>query len=356
MMYELLKELSDAPGISSREESIANIMKNHMLACGAEVFQDGLGSAIGYRMGNQDGVRILIAGHMDEVGFMVKEIDEKGYLKLNPIGSLWTHLLLDHSFYVMTSDGKAIEGVIGSIAQHGISQEVRNRTLPLDSLYLDLGVFSRQEVLDLGIQIGDQVVPCTKLHHLNSETVVVGKALDNRLGCTAAIEVLRRLKDEKIDAHYYAVGNVQEEPGLRGARTSTDMISPDIGFAVDTTIAGDTPLNQNSVKMGKGVVISLIDSNTIAHRGLIRYVEETCKKNHIPYQYAVFAGGGTDAGNIHKTHAGVISMCLSIPVRYMHASQTIADLRDLQACVDLLTCIVREMTRKQFEEILDGGY
>ncbi|MBW9212891.1 MULTISPECIES: M42 family metallopeptidase [Terrabacteria group] len=355
MSIELLEKLSNAAGISSFEQEIVTIMEEAVQELPVQTYRDGLGSFISCTKEYCSGPKIMVAGHMDEVGFIVKEIDEHGYLRLQPVGSLWTHLLLDHSFDVICDNQARIEGLIGSVAQHGISAKVRNTTLAMKDLYLDLGLYTREEVEKLGIHIGNQVVPSTRFHRLNREDIYVGKAMDNRLGCYIALEVLRNCQSIS-HPKYYAVGNVQEEPGLRGARTATEVIQPDLAFAVDTTTAGDTPLNYNTVKLGQGLVISLIDSNTIAHRGLIRYMEETCRKYGIPYQYAVFKAGGTDAGNIHKTRQGIISMCLSIPVRYMHASQTIVSYQDVQACIDLLTKVVEEMNDELLEKIAKGGY
>lgn len=347
---DILKELSEVKGISSCEDAVCQLIEKHLDGLVDNVRYDGLGSVIGVKCINQAGPKVMIATHSDEVGFFVKEIDKNGFLRLQPVGSMWTHMLPGHDFVVVTREGKEISGFIGSPASHGMSADKRNKTMPIEDLYLDLGVADKAEAEALGIRVGDMIAPDTKFRTMNNPDYLVGKAFDNRVSCAIGLYVLQRLKDKKhVPLSFGAT--VQEEPGLRGARTTTDVMHPDLAFAVDTTLAGDTPANKNNCKLGGGVVISMIDSNTIAHRGLIRYVEEMCKKHEIPFQYAVFNGGGTDSGNIHKTFEGIVNMTLSIPIRYMHTNQSIIHKKDVEACVDLLVHIIEEMDSATFDDI-----
>lgn len=347
---DILKELSEAKGISSCEESVCNYIEKQMNGLVDSIKHDGLGSVMGVKCESNDGPKVMIATHCDEVGFFVNEIDSQGFLKLIPVGSWWTHMLLGHDFVVVTKDHKEIEGFIGSAATHGMSAEKRGKTVSMNDIYLDLGVGSKEEVEALGIEIGDMVVPNTKFRQMNNPDYLAGKAFDNRVSCAIGLYVLERLKGKKHIPLSFAA-TIQEEPGLRGARTATHVMHPDFAFAIDTTLAGDTPANKNCTSLGGGVVISMIDSNTVAHRGLIRYVESVCKKYEIPFQYAVFNGGGTDSGNIHKTFEGIVNMTLSIPIRYMHTNQSVIHQRDVEACVDLLVHIIQDMDSKTFDEI-----
>lgn len=348
---EILKQLCEAKGISSCEEAVCNQLEGLMKPLVDEVIHDGLGSVIGIKCANEIGPKTMIATHADEVGFFVKEIETSGFLRLMPVGSWWTHMLLGHDFSVITRTGKEIKGFIGSPATHGMPADKRSKTIAMDDIYMDLGVNDGEEVRALGIAVGDMVVCDTQFREMNNPDYLAGKAFDNRASCAIGLYVLQRLNGIRHVPLSFGC-TVQEEPGLRGARTATDIMHPDLAFAIDTTLAGDTPANSNSCKLGGGVVISMLDSNTIYHRGLIRYVEKVCKEHNIPYQYAVFNGGGTDSGNIHKSFEGVVNMTLSIPIRYMHTNQSIINKKDVEACVDLLTYIITEMNAETFEAIV----
>ncbi len=347
---KLLEELSLAPGISSFEEGVSNIVKEALEEICDEIRYDGLGSIIGVSCKQNDGPKIMIASHMDEVGFMVRDIDEQGFIRLQPVGSMWTHMLPGESFNVITADGKVLGGIMGSVASHGLPKEVREKTMAMDDLYLDMGVANKEELLALGVRIGDMVTPACEFRRMNNPDYLRCKAFDNRIGVAIGIYVLQALKGKKHAPVYFA-STVQEEPGLRGARTATDVTHPDLAFAIDTTLAGDTPLNKNICKLGGGVSLAMIDSNSLAHRGLIRYLEETCKKLDIPFQYSVFKGGGTDSGNIHKSFEGIVNITLSIPIRYMHTNQSIIHIKDVEACVKLLAYIIENMDQATFDSI-----
>lgn len=218
----VLKSLSDAKGISSCEETVCGIIEEKMKGLVDDVRHDGLGSVIGTKCYDNKGPKIMIATHADEVGFFVRDIDENGFLKLTPVGSWWSHMLLGHNFTVVTQQGKEIKGFIGSMATHGLPQEIRSKTVDINDVYLDLGVASRQEALDLGIQIGDMVAPDTELRRMNNPKYIAGKALDNRVSCAVGLYILERLKN-KSHAPLSFAATAQEEPGLRGARTATDV-------------------------------------------------------------------------------------------------------------------------------------
>lgn len=349
----LLKELAEAPGISSHEQLPAGIMTSYLQPLSDRVYQDELGSVIGVRNENAEGIKVQFAAHMDEVGFCIKSIDENGYLRMQPIGSMWTHVLLGQRVDVVTDDQRIITGVIGSPASHGLSKEVRERTMDMNDLYLDIGASSKEQVLQTGVLPGTMVVPHGSFTHLIDRNLIMCKAFDDRAGCAAELLAFEKLQN-RYHSPLYCAGTIQEEPGLRGARTATDVIHADLSLAVDTTVAGDTPADHNTCRLGGGVVLSMIDSNTIAHRGLIRYAEKTARDNHIPFQYAVFKGGGTDSGNIHKSFEGIMAMTLSIPIRYMHTMQSIINIKDVEACADLMTEMTCSMTQDRYQKLLNG--
>ncbi|MGB4984182.1 MAG: M42 family metallopeptidase [Erysipelotrichaceae bacterium] len=350
--HSLLKQLSDLSSISSREKTISSYLEDIYRTNNIDFSYDNLGSIIGVINNDKRLKKIMIDAHMDEVGFIVKEIDSKGFIYLQTIGSWWSHMLLGQVMVVTTKDNKSYYGVIGSPATHGISAEIKNKTVDINSIYLDMGVSDSQEIEYLGIKIGDMVTPKSDYMIMNNENYICNKAFDDRIGTYILIELFKELSNFDYNTLYLA-NSVQEEPGLRGARTTTYKIAPDIAFAIDTTLSGDTPYNKNSCQLGKGVVISLLDSNSIANRKLVKYVEGIASINKIPFQYAVFNQGGTDSGNIHKTLEGVISLTLSIPIRYMHTAHSMINVLDVQACIDLLKDIILDLNDEKITEI--GG-
>ena len=349
--WKLMEEIACAPGISSCEEEVAQIIKNAYNELNIPTSYDGLGSLVGYKDVENKALKIMIAAHMDEVGFMVKDITDEGFIHVQPIGSWWSHMVLGQWYTIITKDKKRYNALMGSMATHGLPMEARNKTVNIADVYLDLGVKDKQAVLDMGIAIGDMVVPWARFERMNNPKYISCKAFDDRIGNYIMIEVARRLKNINHEALYLA-NTIQEEPGLRGARTATHVVHPDIAFAIDTTLAGDTPMNRNICKLGGGVVLSMIDSNSIAPRKLVNYVEKIAKENNIKYQYAVFNKGGTDSGNIHKTYGGIVNMTLSIPIRYMHTNHSIVHEDDVENCIELLCALVKDLNIEKYESLL----
>lgn len=349
---DTLNRIASAGGVSSFEQEIAEILEGDYRNLGLNCVKDGLGSLIAEKCTKQAGPKVMIAAHMDEVGFIVKEIDDNGFIRLQTVGSWWSHMVLGQWYTVVTSENKKYNGLMGSMATHGLPADIRNKTISIEDIYLDLGVANKQEVLELGIRTGDMVVPCARFEVMNNPKYISCKAFDDRVGNYIMLEAARRLNGT-VHVPLYLANTVQEEPGLRGARTATEVTHPDIAFAIDTTLAGDTPLNHNICSLGNGVVLSMIDSNSIAPRGLVRYVESICEKNQIKHQYAVFNKGGTDSGNIHKAFEGIVNMTLSIPIRYMHTNHSIIHVDDVEACITLICELVKDMNEKVYKGILE---
>ena len=339
---EKLERICSACGISSFEKEVGEILTEEYERLGLTCTRDRLGSVVAVKCPEQQGPRIMVAAHMDEVGFMVEHIDDNGFLRVRPIGSWWSHMVLGQWYTIVTKDRRQYPALMGSMATHGLPQEIRSKTVPIEDVYLDAGVGSREEVLSLGIAVGDMIAPQAHFAVMNNPKYLCCKAFDDRIGNYIMTEVAQRLRDA-VHAPLYLANTVQEEPGLRGARTAVETVHPDIAFAIDTTLAGDTPANHNICSLGGGVVLSMIDSNSIAPRALVRYVESICEKHDIPCQYAVFNKGGTDSGNIHKAFDGVINMTLSIPIRYMHTHHSMIHADDVEACIRLICELVRDI-------------
>lgn len=351
---QMLKELSEADGISGCEKEVSRVMKKYLDKYADEVSYDNLGSIIGLKKGKEDGPKVMIAGHIDEVGFIVRDIDENGYIKLLPVGGWWGHVMPSQEMILTTATGKKIKGVVGSRAPHGMSVEEKNKVIKPIDLFVDLGIDSKKEAEDLGVQIGDMITPNTKFEVMNNPNYLVGKAWDDRIGAAVAIDVLKELSEDNHDANIYAVGTVQEEVGIRGARTTTNLIKPDIAFALDVTTAKDTPMDKGDISLGCGVILSVLDASTLAHRGLLKKLEEICEELELDINYDCMTAGGTDSGNIHKAFDGIITMTLSIPTRYMHSPRLVIHRKDYVQTVKVLAEFCRRVNSDILKELKDS--
>jgi len=349
---KMMQELTEAPGISGFEEPVRRVMRRYMEPL-SEILTDNLGSIVGRKVGQEGGPKILLAGHMDEIGFMVTRITDEGYLKFQTIGGWWDQVMLAQRVEIYTRQGPVI-GVIGSKPPHILSSDERKKVYEKKDMFIDVGAFSREEAQSFGIRPGDPVVPVCPFTVMRNPKLLMTKAWDNRFGCALAIEVMRRLKGQPHPNVLYAVGNVQEEVGLRGATTTTNLIEPDIGFALDTGIAGDTPgigPDEAEGKLGKGPVILLYDSSMIPHTGLRNLVIDTAEAQSVPYQFDKVAGGGTDAGRIHIFGAGVPSLVIGVPVRYIHTNAAIMHRDDFDNAVKLLVAVVKRLDAETVRQL-----
>lgn len=346
----ILKEMSMLNGIPGNEKQVRSYMNEKMKDI-SEVSFDNLGSIIAKKVGNPDGPRIMVAGHMDEVGFMVTTITKEGYVKFTPAGGWWSQVMLAQQMVITTCDNKEIRAVIGAKAPHILTVEERAKPVEMDKMYLDLGVENKEEAEKLGIKPGDMITPYIEAIEMSNKKYLLGKAWDNRVGCAAAIEVLENIQGKTHENIFYGVGTVQEEVGLRGAKTSSFMIQPDIGISLDTTIAYDFPGGSKNTILGKGVGIMFKDSSMIGHKGLRDYVVGLCEKENIPYQLTFLERGGTDGGAIHMSHIGAPSIALCLPVRYLHSHTSVVHKDDYDAMVKIVTLLVQKLDRETVNRI-----
>ncbi|MFA5235514.1 MAG: M42 family metallopeptidase [Bacilli bacterium] len=352
-----LKQFSEANGIPGHEKEVAQLATKMVEGYADRVEFDNLGSFLAYKEGDPGQPTILLSGHMDEVGFVVHKIEDSGMIRIHPLGGWWGHVILAQVMTITTRSGKRITGVIGAQPPHGMSPEMRKQVLEIKDMYLDLGVTDKAMVEALGIKIGDMITPYTEFRVLNDGKSLLGKAWDNRLGVAAGIEALRNLKGIKHKATVVAAGTVQEEVGLRGARTAAYHVKPDIAFAIDVTMSYDLPTSpKNDTKLGAGVALSIMDGSVIAHRGLFDFVEKIAKENNVKYTYDIMTAGGTDSGEIHKQFDGVVTMTLSIPCRYYHSHVSIINYDDYVATVDLLTKLVQAIDANVVKELKETKF
>lgn len=352
----MLEKMGNVNGIPGNEKQVSKLMRSYLEQSVDTIEYDNLGSLIGIKKGKANGPKIMLAGHMDEVGFIVSKIDDKGFISLLPVGGWWGHVILSQGLIITTRDGKEVYGVIGSRAPHGLPAEVRNKVLEIKDVFLDLGVKNKEEVLELGVQIGDMVTPDTKFRVMNNENYLMSKAWDNRAGACVVIDVMNKIKDLDLDATVYGVGTTQEEVGLRGAGTAANKIQPDIAFGIDVTLATDMPNEKpNGVDLGVGVVLSLMDASVLAHRGLVQEMETICKDLGLSFTHDMMVAGGTDTGAIHKAGSGAIAMTLSIPSRYIHSHRSLIHRKDYADTVAVLVEFIKRCNTALLEKLQNSN-
>ncbi len=317
---ELLAKLAQAYGASGNESVVRDIIISEIKKYCDDYEVDAMGNLIAHKKGN--GVKVMFAAHMDEIGIIVTHIDKNGYLRFSKVGGLYIRDLVHRR--VRFSNG--VVGVIGS------EEDEFNKKPDIRRLYIDIGADTRDEA-SKSVSIGDTAVFC-------GETVVSGnriisKALDNRAGCYILISAMKKIKRNKNDLYF--VFTTQEEVGLRGAKAAAYSVDPDYAIAIDVTDTGDTPeCNVMDVKLGRGAAIKVMDSSIICDVDVRMVLIETAKKNKIPYQIEIMSDGGTDAGAVHLTRAGIKTGGISLPTRYIHSPSEMADIKDLEACCELL--------------------
>ncbi|MFC0270246.1 M42 family metallopeptidase [Metabacillus herbersteinensis] len=341
----MLKDLTDAKGIPGNEREVREVMKKYITEYSDEVYTDGLGSLIAKKVGDENGPKIMVAGHLDEVGFMVTQIDDKGFIRFQPVGGWWSQVMLAQRVTIVTNKGD-VTGVIGSKPPHILPLEARKKPVEIKDMFVDIGASSRVEAMEFGVKPGDQIVPYFEFTVMKNEKMLLAKAWDNRIGCAIAIDVLKQLKDESHPNVVYGVGTVQEEVGLRGARTSANLIEPDIAFGLDVGIAGDTPgVSEKEAmgKMGDGPQIILYDASMVSHKGLRDFVTDVADELEIPYQYDSLAGGGTDSGAIHISANGVPALSVTIATRYIHSHAAMLHRDDYENTVKLITEVIKRL-------------
>ncbi|UOQ86247.1 M42 family metallopeptidase [Gracilibacillus salinarum] len=350
---KMLQELTDARSVPGDEKEAREVMKKWISPYADKVYTDHLGSLIAEKNGDANGPKVMVAGHLDEVGFMVTRIDDKGFIYFQTVGGWWSQVMLAQRVTVLTKTGD-VTGIIGSKPPHILSAEARKKPVEIKDMFIDIGASSREEAQEFGVKPGDSVVPYFEFTQMKNEKLLLAKAWDNRIGCAIAIEVLRQLKDEQHPNRVYGVATVQEEVGLRGAKTSSNAIEPDIGFAVDVGIAGDTPGvsdKEADSKIGDGPQIILYDASMVSHKGLRDFVVDTAEQHNIPYQYSSMAGGGTDSGSIHVTANGVPALSITIATRYIHTHAAILHQDDFENAVKLIVEVIKKLDRNTVDTI-----
>ncbi|MDN4072562.1 M42 family metallopeptidase [Fictibacillus terranigra] len=347
---DLFRTLTELPGAPGFEHEVRKFVRKEIEPLSDEIIQDGLGSIFGVKQG--EGPKVMVAGHMDEVGFMVTRITKAGMIHFETLGGWWSQVLLAQRVQIITDQGPVI-GVIGSVPPHLLVEDQRKRPMDIKHMYIDIGADNKEDAKKIGIRPGQQVVPICPFTPMANPKKILAKAWDNRYGVGLAIELLKEVKGTKLPNQLYSGATVQEEAGLRGSKTAANLIEPDIFYALDASPANDMTGNENEFgHLGKGTLLRILDRTMITHKGLREFILDTAETHKIPYQYFV-SPGGTDAGSVHLSGKGVPSAVVGICSRYIHTHGSIVHIDDYAAAKELLIKLVKSTDQTTLDSILN---
>jgi len=340
----LLEKLSNAHGISGYEGGVREVIKKEVESCVDELKIDNFGNLIAIKKGKSPSV--MIAAHMDEIGLMVKYIDDEGFVRFAKVGGWFDQTLVNQRVLLHTRKG-TVTGVIGSKPVHVMESEDKKKAIEAKDMFIDVGASSRDEATAMGVEPGVTASLDQKLAELANDRVT-GKAFDDRAGGAVLITALQRIAGMKLTS-VMGVFTVQEEVGLKGARTSAFGLNPDVGIALDTCIPGDHPgikKTDSAVEIGKGPSITVMDAGgrgVITHPRVLEWLCETAKAKGIPYQMDVTESGTTDASAISLTREGIPSGVISVATRYIHTPVEVLSLKDLAQAADLVVEAIKSV-------------
>jgi endoglucanase len=361
-VLKFLGTLCDSFGPSGFEREPARIIKAYVKDFVDEISSDKLGSLLFKKQGTTQEPVVLVPGHIDEVGFVVSGINKEGFLTFNPIGGWFDQVLLGQRVKVRTKDGNLLLGVIAATPPHLLPPNEREKVIKKEKMFIDIGCSNEQEAKKLGVRIGDPVVPDSTFSTIQKTvfeekeekglmTLAVGKGFDDRVGTFIAIEAVRRLREKNIKHPNTVIGaaTVQEEVGLRGARTTAHIVKPDVCLTLDVDISGDVPgleSHKAPSKMGKGPTILTYDASMIPNQALKELIIDIAEQSNIPYQLSQIARGGTDAGVIHISNAGCPTVVLGVATRHIHSHVGMLSLEDIEYCIKLVIEVIKRLDLK----------
>ncbi len=348
---EILRQLSEAHGAPGQEGEVRRIFRH---AVGQGAVTDGSGNIFCERKGGSPSPRILIAAHMDEVGLMVQAVTAEGLIKFLTLGGWWAHTLLAKRVRIRTSSGLEIPGVIGAKPPHFLSDAEREKLMQVEDMFIDVGAGDAEEVRAFGIKLGDVIVPDSPFVRMHNPDYLLSKAFDDRAGLAVAVHAARELENVPHPNTVVFAGTVQEEVGMRGARTAAAHANPDLAIVLEGAPADDMPgtgKEERQCAIGSGVQIRIMDASALMNRKLVDFIIDTAERNAIPYQVAVRRKGGTDASPIQLHGTGVPTAVLSVPARYVHTHNTIIHAADYMSALKLVLELVRTIDEKTAKAI-----
>ncbi|MGO3602960.1 MAG: aminopeptidase [Enterococcus malodoratus] len=344
MNIEFLKNLSNADGIASNEKEVRQAILTELDELSYEKRTDGLGSLIFTKKGTSP-KSIMICGHMDEVGFMVRSISRMGLIHLMVVGGvkpLAQHL---QKIRITTFDGRKISGVINGEYRDGKTE----------NLYCDIGATTAEEVAELGIEVGNMGCYATEFEYFAIKDIYAGKAFDDRLACFVMGELMKKLAEEELPLTVHFANTSSEEVGIRGAKTAVQAINPDIVFVIDVATFSTEFVRDhtNQRQIGKGPILTHFDRTLAPNLEMVHYVKETAKNLEIPLQLDMFNSGGTDGGEAHKVNEGKPTVVTILPVRYGHCAYSIVNKQDIQEMIDLYAAMLKNFTEETYHRMVD---
>ncbi len=348
---ELLKELTEANGIPGYEGPVRSIVRKHLEPLG-ELSQDKIGSVICEVKGKSEQPKVMLAGHMDEIGLMVKHITKEGFLKFLPLGGWFDQVLLGQRVIIKTKDSEVV-GVIGAKPPHLMPADERTKIVKKQDMYIDIGASSREEVEAAGVRPGDPVIPRADFVPLANGKTYLSKAFDDRVGCAVMISSLQQLEAADHPNTIYGVATVQEEVGVRGATTSVRAVNPDVAIILESDIAGDVPgikPEESSVKLGQGPTVLIYDARMIPNLKLRDFLMDTAEEMEIPLQISYVEGGATDGAAIHLHNTGVPTVVIGVAARHIHSDSSIIHRDDYDNAVKLLVELINRLDAETVAE------
>jgi len=351
-MDKLYRDLVDLPGAPSFEKPVRDYMREHLTPHVDEIIEDRLGSIFGIINKGSNGPKVMIAGHMDEVGAIVTGIDKTGLIQISNLGGVKGDVFLSQHFDVITDDLEKIPGVTASKPPH----LTRGQTevppqIKFTDLLIDIGADSKEHAVELGIKIGQQVIPRNDYTVSKDGKKIFSKAWDNRFGCGMSLEIARDTKKEDLECELYVGATVQEEVGLRGAQTAANMVKPDVFIAIDCSPCADSfDGDEISGKIGSGFLVRFLDPSAIMHRGMKEFITGTADKHKIKYQYYQ-SKGGTDAARVQLAQSGVLVATIGMPARYIHSTTSMISIEDYAEVKKIVYTIIKMFNDKTVQEI-----
>lgn len=348
----LLQTLSDAAGPPGFEEDVRRIMVREMRPY-AHISYDGLGSVIAQN--GTAGPRIMLDAHMDELGGVTRRITKDGFLSMQMLGG-WLDQALPGQRWIVIGAKGPVEAVTGIRDIHYTPTEERTKVIPRDAIFLDVGAKSDVDAARLGLEPGDPVVPLSPFAELNGTGNYVGKAFDDRVGCAAVVEALRRLAGSGHPNQLFVAATVQEEVGLRGAQAASALIKPDVAISIEGGVTGDAPAGhpeESQVRLGDGPGLFLYDSSELPNRRMVALTKETAKAIGVPLQFEVAQGYGDDSAEIQRANGGAPTVNLVVPVRYTHAHNGVMNRADFDHLVDLTVALIRRLDATSVARLRD---
>ncbi len=349
--FELFKEFVETVAPSGHENNMLHLLDKKYKELCDEVLYDNLGGIVAHKKSKcKDAPKVLVLAHMDEVALHVAKINSDGSLAISDVrSSIWEQTLMTSQVYVQTYENKLIQGVIGTIPPHMLTPELRSKPMGISMMCVDIGTKSYEETIKLGINIFDPIVVKGDLVELNDGSRLLGKAFDDRIGCLAGYEALKELQNIDLDIDLYVGASVQEELGCIGAGPITNLVKPDFCIIVDCSPASDLGVaNPTNGAIGNGILARVCDGSMIAVRELINYQIEIAKNINAKYQYYI-SRGGTDAGVVHKSLEGVLTLTNCICARNIHTNSTVIDVQDYEDCKNVLVAILKDLNKAKID-------